>query len=202
MEIGYARVSTPDQNFDIQIEALLEYGCKPEFIFKEKYTGTSFEREELNRCLSKLRKGDIFVFYKLDRLGRSLKEILKLLDRLKAEGIDFVSIQDNIGSTGPYAKLMTSILGAFAQFERDIIVERTSVGRRLAKERGVKFGRPEGKVNNGNQLKVDACAKLYQAGYKLNEIRATLGIKSFETVYQYLQKSGIKPSRQKHKEML
>jgi DNA invertase Pin-like site-specific DNA recombinase len=195
MKIGYARVSTPDQNLGVQLDALQGYGC--ELIFSEKYTGTVFERVELDKCFSKLRKGDIFVFYKLDRLGRSLKEILKLLEWLKTEDIDFVSIQDNISTTGPYAELMTNILGAFAQFERDIIVERTSAGRRLAKEKGVKFGRQKGKVNRENQLKVDACTKLYTAGSTLNEIRKTLGIKSLETIYRYLRKNGIEPNRKK-----
>ncbi|MDR0744370.1 MAG: recombinase family protein [Holosporales bacterium] len=197
MKIGYARVSTPDQNLDVQLEALQGYGC--ELIFSEKYTGTVFERTELDKCLNKLRKGDTLVFYKLDRLGRSLREILKLLDRLKSEEIDFISIRDNISTTGPYAELMTNILGAFAQFERDIIVERTSTGRHLAKEKGVKFGRKEGKVNVGNEPKIDVCAKLYVAGSTLNQIRVTLGIKSLETIYRYLQKKGIEPNRKKMK---
>ena len=139
MKIGYARVSTKEQHLDMQLEALKAAGC--EKIFSEKMTGRQQNRPELDACLSFIRQGDTLIVYKLDRLGRSLRNILMLLDGFKDKGIHFVSLQDNISTEGATGQLITNVLGAFAQFERDLIVERTQEGRRIAKEKGVKFGR-------------------------------------------------------------
>ncbi|MBV4300402.1 recombinase family protein, partial [Parabacteroides distasonis] len=138
MKIGYARVSTKEQHLDMQLEALKAAGC--EKIFSEKMTGRQQNRPELDACLNFLREGDTLVVYKLDRLGRSLKNILTLLEDFKNRGIQFTSLQDNISTEGAIGQLMNNILGAFAQFERDLIYERTQEGRRIAKEKGVKFG--------------------------------------------------------------
>ena len=139
MKIGYARVSTREQHLDMQLEALRAAGC--EKIFSEKMTGRQQNRPELDACLNFLREGDTLVVYKLDRLGRSLKNILTLLEDFKNKGILFTSLQDSISTEGATGQLMANILGAFAQFERDLIYERTQEGRRIAKEKGVKFGR-------------------------------------------------------------
>ena len=139
MKIGYARVSTREQHLDMQLEALRAAGC--EKIFSEKMTGHQQNRPELDACLNFLREGDTLVVYKLDRLGRSLKNILTLLEDFKNKGILFTSLQDSISTEGATGQLMANILGAFAQFERDLIYERTQEGRRIAKEKGVKFGR-------------------------------------------------------------
>lgn len=133
MKIGYARVSTKEQHLDMQLEALKAAGC--EKIFSEKMTGRQQNRPELDACLSFLREGDTLVVYKLDRLGRSLKNILTLLEDFKNRGIQFTSLQDNISTEGAIGQLMNNILGAFAQFERDLIYERTQEGRRIAKEK-------------------------------------------------------------------
>lgn len=133
MRIGYARVSTKEQNLDMQIEALKAAGCERYF---GKLSGRIGSRPELDACLSFIRQGDTLIVYKLDRLGRSLRNILMLLDRFKDKGIHFVSLQDNISTEGATGQLITNVLGAFAQFERDLIVERTQEGRRIAKERG------------------------------------------------------------------
>ena len=137
MKIGYARVSTKEQHLDMQLEALKAAGC--EKIFSEKMTGRQQNRPELDACLSFLREGDTLVVYKLDRLGRSLKNILTLLEDFKNRGIQFTSLQDNISTEGAIGQLMNNILGAFAQFERDLIYERTQEGRRIAKEKGVNY---------------------------------------------------------------
>ena len=121
MKIGYARVSTKEQHLDMQLEALKAAGC--EKIFSEKMTGRQQNRPELDACLSFLREGDTLVVYKLDRLGRSLKNILTLLEDFKNRGIQFTSLQDNISTEGAIGQLMNNILGAFAQFERDLIYE-------------------------------------------------------------------------------
>ena len=191
MKIGYARVSTREQNLDLQIQALEESGC--ELIFKEKISGVA------EKCLDHLRKGDVLVVYKLDRLGRSLRSILWTIDRLKKNDIAFVSLKDNISTEGPAGELMANIIGACAQFERDIIVERCKDGRRIAKEKGVKFGRPPKKVNNKNTEKVDSCAKLYLAGSSVSSIKKALGIGSYETIYRFLALKGISPSRSRSK---
>ena len=196
MRIGYARVSTREQNLDMQITALKENGC--ELIYKEKISGVSDGRPELDKCLDQLRKGDILVVYKLDRLGRSLRNVLWIIDRLKKAEISFVSLRDNISTEGAVGELMANIIGAFGQFERDIIIERCREGRRIAKEKGVKFGRPKGKINNGNQEKIDSCAKLYSAGSSISSIKKSLSIGSYETIYRYLEINGIHPNRKKH----
>jgi len=194
MKIGYARVSTREQNLDLQVAALKEAGC--EKIFAEKISGTLDKRPELDRCFDILRPGDMFVVYKLDRLGRSLKNILFLLDKLKKIKVSFFSICDNLSTEGVTGQLVTNILGSFAQFERDIIVARCQEGRRAALEKGVKFGRPKG-VNKKNEDKVKSCANLYKSGYSVSDIKKFLQISSYETIYRYLEKEGIKPNRKK-----
>lgn len=193
MKIGYARVSTREQNLELQIESLKDAGCTQ--LFAEKISGKIGDRPELNKCLEYLRNGDTLVVYKLDRLGRSLKNIVTLLDKLKNEGIGFVSIQDNITTEGAMGELMTNIIAAFAQFEADIIVERCQEGRRVAKARGTKFGRPPG-YNKENAEKVEQCAMLYNSGVSIVDIKKLLHIEN-ETIYRYLKKSGTALNRKR-----
>lgn len=189
MKIGYARVSTKEQQLDMQIEALKKAGC--EKIFSEKLSGRLKNRPELDACLSFIRQGDILVVYKLDRLGRSLKNILTLLEEFQKKGILFTSLQDNISTEGATGQLMTNILGAFAQFERDLIVERTQDGRRIAKEKGIKFGR-KSTINKENIIKQESCIKLYQTGIPIRKIQKILNIGSSGTVYRLLKRNNIK----------
>ena len=114
MKIGYARVSTREQNLDMQLEALKACGCTR--IFTEKVSGMIAQRPELKECLNYLREGDTLVVYKLDRLGRSLKNLIALLDELKQKSISFVSLQDNLSTEGANGHLFTNNLGAFAQY--------------------------------------------------------------------------------------
>lgn len=188
MKIGYARVSTREQNLDMQIEALKAAGC--EKIFSEKLSGRIGSRPELDSCLSFIRQGDTLIVYKLDRLGRSLRNILMLLDGFRDKGIHFVSLQDNISTEGATGQLITNVLGAFAQFERDLIVERTQEGRRIAKEKGVKFGR-KATINKNNVAKQKSCIKLYQTGTSIRQIQKILHIGSAGTVYRILRRNGI-----------
>ena len=153
-------------------------------------TGRQQNRPELDACLNFLREGDTLVVYKLDRLGRSLKNILTLLEDFKNRGIQFTSLQDNISTEGAIGQLMNNILGAFAQFERDLIYERTQEGRRIAKEKGVKFGRKT-LINKNNIAKQKSCIQLYESGTPVREIQKILNIGSSGTVYRLLRRNGI-----------
>ena len=141
MIIGYARVSTTDQNCDYQIDELTKVGC--EKVFVEKASAKTKERPELNRLLDTLRQGDIVVVHKLDRLGRSLKDLIALLDTFKSNGVQFKSLSENIDTTTSTGKLVFNVIGAIAEFERDIIVERTKAGLNAARARGRKGGRKQ-----------------------------------------------------------
>lgn len=188
MRIGYARVSTKEQNLDMQIEALEKNGC--EKIFAEKISGTKANRPELLACLEYLRSGDTLVVYKLDRIGRTLKHIISLIDELKNKGIQFISIKDNISTEGSTGKLITNILASLSEFERDLIIERTQEGRRIAKQKGVKFGR-KSKYNKDSEGKIKECITMYQAGVPVRRIMKILKIGSAETVYRFLRDNNI-----------
>ena len=142
MKVGYARVSTVGQSLDTQIDKLTTFGC--EKVFQEKRSGASREkREAVNAALEFCREGDVLVITKLDRLARSmfdLQDITKTLDR---NGVDFIVLDQSIDTTTPAGRLTFHLLGAVAEFERDLIAERRNEGIVKAKERGVKFGRRE-----------------------------------------------------------
>lgn len=137
---GYARVSTETQTLDGQIDALSAYGC--DAIFSEKYTGTKDKRPELDKLLSQLRKGDKVVVTKLDRLGRSMKHLMAMVELFQSKGVEFVSLGDSIDTTSAAGKLMFQIMGAFAEFEANIISERTKTALAAAAKRGRKGGKP------------------------------------------------------------
>lgn len=139
MLIGYARVSTQDQDTALQIEAMRAAGVAR--IFEEKASGAKFDRPVLWECLESLRSGDQFVFYKLDRVARSLSDLLKILDRVERAGASIRSLTEPIDTGSAAGRLMLQILGAMAEFERTLIRERTVAGQREAMARGVHCGR-------------------------------------------------------------
>lgn len=140
MQIGYARVSTQDQKSDLQIDALTAAGC--EQIFNEKKTGANTsQRTELEACLRTLRKGDTLVVWRLDRLGRSLKDLVEIVNGLEAKKIGFKSLTENIDTTSAGGKLVFHLFGALAEFERNLISDRTKAGLAAARARGRKGGR-------------------------------------------------------------
>ncbi len=141
MLIGYARVSTQDQNLDLQVEALNKIGC--EKIFEEIVSGIKTDRQNLNEAVSYLRPGDSLVVWRLDRLGRTLKQLIELINTLKERGIGFVSITEAIDTTTPTGQFFFHITAAFAELERDLIRERTKAGLASARARGRKGGRPK-----------------------------------------------------------
>ena len=140
MKIGYARVSTHEQSLDMQLDSLANAGC--EKIYSEKVSSGKAERIELNKVLEYLRSGDTLIVYKLDRLARSLKELLNINANLKEKGINFISITENINISTPTGELFLNILGSIAQFEREMIKERTLEGIKSARARGRVGGRP------------------------------------------------------------
>lgn len=139
MIVGYARVSTQDQSLDLQNDSLRTAGC--EEIFSEKITGKQRERPELQNCLRMLRKGDVLVVWKLDRLARSLKDLVELITELEAKQVGFRSITEAIDTTTAGGKLVFHIFGALAEFEHNLIRERTLAGLAAARTRGRKGGR-------------------------------------------------------------
>ena len=139
MLIGYARVSTQDQDNAAQINALKSAGCK--LIFQEKATGSRWERPELHRLLGQLRKKDVLVVWKLDRLSRSLKDVLTLMEKIQQLGAGFRSLTEAIDTTTPAGRMMMQIVGAFAEFEREMLKERTRKGIETTRKEGRIGGR-------------------------------------------------------------
>jgi DNA invertase Pin-like site-specific DNA recombinase len=141
MYVGYVRVSKHEQHEALQIDALKKAGC--EKWFTDEITGSTFERKGLDEALAYVRPGDTLVVWKLDRAGRSLKHLIELLNSLKERGIDFISLTEKIDTTTPGGKLIFYMMGALAEFERDLIRERTNAGLEAAKARGRTGGRPK-----------------------------------------------------------
>lgn len=139
MRIGYARVSTQDQDTAAQIGALTASGC--ELIFQEKVTGARWDRPELHRLLDQLRKADVLVVWKLDRLSRSLKDVLTLMERVEKAGAGFQSLTEVIDTTSPSGRMMMQMVGAFAEYERAMLHERTRNGLNAARKEGRIGGR-------------------------------------------------------------
>lgn len=193
MKIGYARVSSAGQHLDMQRTALIDAGC--ERIYEETVSGVG-DRTELNNALTYLREGDTLVIYKLDRLGRSLKDLLDIIEQLQQKKVNLVSLRDNIDTGSTSGKLVLHIFASLAEFERDLIKERTEEGRRAARKKGVRFGRPK----QPKPEKADICAQLYRNGNTVAVIMRTTGIRSRNTVYKYLRMAGLEPDRSTLKE--
>ena len=181
MKIGYARVSTNEQELGLQITALTKAGC--DNVFSEKVSAVN-ERPVLNSVINMLREGDTLVIWKLDRLARSLRQLIFLIDEFRSRKIELVSISDNINTSSAQSILYTQIIGAFAQFERALMIERTKAGLEDAKRRGVKLGRRPGLTSEAIN-KADAATHMYKGGMKVLDICKTLGI-SRGTLYRYL----------------
>jgi DNA invertase Pin-like site-specific DNA recombinase len=185
MLIGYARVSKNEQNLSLQHDALLKAGCLDKNIYTDKITGTKAQRPGLEQVLSHLRQGDTLIVWRLDRLGRSLKHLIETVTSLQEQNIAFQSITENINTSTATGQLVFHIFGSLAEFERNVIRERTIAGLEAARARGRLGGRPEIK---GSGTKVVMAKKLYaDKTTSINDICKTLGI-SRATLYRYLQK--------------
>lgn len=141
MKIGYARVSTDDQTLDAQVDALTAAGA--ERIFQEKRTGKNRDRPELSELLKQLRKGDVVIVSKYDRLARSLRDLIEIVEAIRERGAGFRSLGEDIDTTTPAGRLIFHVFGSIAEFERERIVERTKEGLAAAKKRGRTGGRPK-----------------------------------------------------------
>ncbi|MCB9092710.1 MAG: recombinase family protein [Halobacteriovoraceae bacterium] len=182
--IGYARVSRDDQNLELQINALLSAGCQKELIFTDKVSGSKSERPGLEQCLEKLKIGDTLIVWRLDRLGRSMSHLVKLIEELRQEGISFKSICDGaIDTTTASGELIFNIFSSLAQFERRLIQERTRAGLSVARARGKLGGR---KPILSNDPRVKTAKRMHEdKSIKIEEICKTLRI-SRPTLYRYL----------------
>lgn len=159
--IGYARVSTREQNLSSQIDALDNAGCIR--IFTDKISGKEFKREGLTACLDYLRADDTLVIYRLDRLGRSVKEMLDLCAKLEQRQIKLVSLQDKLDTSTAVGRFTMQILASLAEYNRNLILEGCKAGIDAAKKRGVKFGRHEGtKMKNRRRKLSSNSTKLVQ----------------------------------------
>jgi len=182
MFIGYARVSTHDQTLDLQKDALEKIGCAK--IFTDTASGARIERKGLDEALDYVREGDSLVVWRLDRLGRSLKHLIETVTTLNNKKIGFKSITENIDTTTSGGKLIFHIFGALAEFERDIIRERTNAGLQAARARGRLGGRPKA-LNTKKQ--VIAQALYNDKNNPIDDICKTLNI-SRATLYRYVGK--------------
>ncbi|WP_251862452.1 recombinase family protein [Clostridium sp. Marseille-Q2269] len=183
MLIGYARVSTQDQHLELQKDALEKAGC--EKIFTDIASGAKTERKGLEEALTYLRKGDILVVWRLDRLGRSLKHLIEVVNDLSEKNIGFQSLQEKIDTTTSGGKLIFHIFASLAEFERDIIRERTNAGLKAARARGRIGGRP--RVMDNKKISM-AKALVNDPNNSIKDICETLNV-SKATLYRYLKQS-------------
>lgn len=185
MLIGYARVSTDDQNLDLQRDALVRAGC--EKIYTDQQSGASTDRLGLTGVLEMARSGDTLVVWRLDRLGRSLKHLIHLVEKLEHQGIGLRSLQKNIDTTTNGGRLVFHLFGALAEFERNLIRERTQAGLSAARARGRQGGRPK----LLDPKKRELALRLYQERqHSIVEICQIMGI-SKSTLYNYLAEQGV-----------
>jgi DNA invertase Pin-like site-specific DNA recombinase len=181
MQIGYARVSTYDQTLNLQRDALTQAGCTR--IFTDTASGVKAERKGLEEALSYIRAGDTLVVWRLDRLGRSLSDLIATMTMLEGRKIGFKSLTENIDTTTSGGKLIFHIFGALAEFERNLIRERTQAGLAAARARGKKGGRPKALT----QRQLGIARELYEKRHPIAEICRTLRI-SKATLYRALNK--------------
>ena len=177
---GYARVSTEAQNLNRQLDALEKYGVDK--IYNEKMTGTKRDRPELEKMLERMTEGDTVVIESLSRLGRSTKDLIELVELFEKRGVHLVSLKEQIDTTTSTGKLLFTLMSAIAQFERDVIADRTREGLKAARARGHFGGRPR-----FDDEKVRRAIKLYNTKeYSLREIEELTGVKK-GTLYRRLQ---------------
>ena len=178
---GYARVSTEQQNLDRQLDMLQKYGV--DFIYNEKMTGTQRSRPELEKLLERLTEGDTVVVESLSRLGRSTKDLIWLMETFNSKGVNLVSLKESIDTTTSTGKLLFTLMSALAQFERDVLADRTREGLAAARVRGRKGGRKP--IDSDSVRKA---VKLYKTGqYNVSEITELTGVKK-TTLYKNLQR--------------
>ncbi len=188
MQIGYARVSTREQSFDLQLDALRKAGCGK--VFQEVVGGAKAERPVLEALLADLRPGDVLVIWKLDRLGRSLRHLVELAGNLLEREVGLRSLNDPIDTTTPQGRLTFNLFASLAEFERDLIRERTQAGLTAARARGRKGGRPKGLPPQAERTACAAETLYREQRLSVREIAEELGIAK-STLYDYLRHRGV-----------
>ena len=183
MLIGYARVSTQEQNLDLQSEALTKAGC--EKIFNDKISGSRAERPGLTKALEMLREGDTLVVWKLDRLGRSVKNLVDLVGELHQQGIQFKSLTDAIDTGTPSGRFFFHVMASLAEMERELTVERTRAGLEVARQ----LGRKGGRRRQMTESKIESAKKLLANGVPPRDVAMNLGV-SVPTLYRWIPASG------------
>lgn len=183
MLIGYASVSTQDQNLDLQTEALTKVGCKK--IYNDKISGSRAERPGLTKALEMLREGDTLVVWKLDRLGRSVKNLVDLVGELHQQGIQFKSLTDAIDTGTPSGRFFFHVMASLAEMERELTVERTRAGLEVARQ----LGRKGGRRRQMTESKIESAKKLLANGVPPRDVATNLGV-SVPTLYRWIPASG------------
>jgi DNA invertase Pin-like site-specific DNA recombinase len=184
MLIGYARVSTQDQNLELQMEALAKAGCKK--IFNDKISGSRADRPGLTKALEILREGDTLVVWKLDRLGRSVKNLVDLVSELIKQGTQFKSLTDAIDTSTPSGRFFFHVMASLAEMERELTAERTRAGLEVARQLGRKGGRKRQMTDS----KIASAKKLLANGIPPRDVAKNLGI-SIPTLYRWIPASEI-----------
>ena len=182
MLVGYARVSTQDQNLELQLAALKKVGCKK--FYQDQISGTKNNRPGLQLALEVLRKGDTFVVWKLDRLGRSVKGLVDLINQLHQKEIHFKSITDNVDTSTPSGRFFFHIMASLAQMERELVAERTRAGLAVAKVQG----RVGGRKRKMTKSKIESAKKLLASGMLPKDVARNLSI-SIPTLYRWIPAS-------------
>ena len=182
MLIGYARVSTQDQNLELQLEALTKAGCLK--VFEDKVSGTRADRPGLGKAQEILRDGDTLVVWKLDRLGRSVKQLVDLVGELHKQGVQFKSLTDSIDTGMPSGRSFFHVMASLAEMERELIVERTRAGLEVAR----KLGRKGGRKLKITESKIESAKKLLASGVPPKDVAENLGV-SVPTLYRWIPAS-------------
>ena len=179
MLIGYARVSTQDQNVDLQRDALTKAECQK--VFEDKVSGTRAERPGLSKALEMLREGDTLVVWKLDRLGRSVKQLVDLVSELRTRGVQFKSLTDAIDTSTASGRFFFHVMASLAEMERELIVERTRAGLDVARQLGRKGGRKPKMTGS----KIESAKRLLASGTPPKDVAKNLGV-SVPTLYRWV----------------
>lgn len=182
MLIGYARVSTQDQNLELQREALTKAGCQK--VFEDKVSGTRVDRPGLTKAQEILREGDTLVVWKLDRLGRSVKHLVDLIGELHKQGIQFKSLTDAIDTCTPSGRFFFHVMASLSEMERELIIERTRAGLDVARQLGRKGGRKPKMTGS----KIESAKKLLASGMPAKDVANNLGV-SVPTLYRWIPAS-------------
>lgn len=182
MLIGYARVSTQDQNLELQLKALKKIGCKKNY--QDQISGAKNNRPGLQLALEVLRKGDTLVVWKLDRLGRSVKGLVDLVNELHQNGTHFKSITDNVDTSTPSGRFFFHIMASLAQMERELVAERTRAGLAAARVQG----RIGGRKRKMTKSKIESAKKLLASGTLPKDVARNLGV-SIPTLYRWIPAS-------------